>query len=148
MASGRANAVATCVSSTVKASVATTNSSQLPLISVRGPDGWLLHAGDAYFFRGEMDLDEYRCTPMLRLYQQLMAAANRTRLANLERLCELKRHHARDIRLFCAHNAQELEEFQKMAGPLVPIFRRARQHCRKGRRASSSIEMTQGRGKR
>lgn len=90
-------------------------------VAVRGPQGWLLHAGDAYFFRGEMDLDEYRCTPMLRLYQRLMAVANRTRLGNLERLRELKRHHGRDIRLFCAHDARELEEFRDIASS-APIF--------------------------
>jgi glyoxylase-like metal-dependent hydrolase (beta-lactamase superfamily II) len=82
-------------------------------IAVRAPEGWLLHAGDAYFFRGEMDLGEYRCTPMLRLYQRLIAAANRPRLANLERLRELKRAHGRDIRLFCAHDAKEFEEFSQ-----------------------------------
>lgn len=91
-------------------------------VAVRGPKGWLLHAGDAYFFRGEMDLDEYYCTPMLRLYQRAVAATNRTRLANLERLRELKRHHGRDIRLFCAHDAQELEEFwQNGAGAALTI---------------------------
>ena len=50
-------------------------------IAVRGPDRlWLLHAGDAYFFRGEMDLRDYHCTPMLRFCQGLMAADNETRL--------------------------------------------------------------------
>jgi glyoxylase-like metal-dependent hydrolase (beta-lactamase superfamily II) len=91
-------------------------------VAVRGREGWLLHCGDAYFFRGEMDLDEYRCTPMLRLYQRLMAASNRTRLANLERLRELKGHHARDIRLFCAHDAQELEHFRTIDPAPAPIF--------------------------
>jgi glyoxylase-like metal-dependent hydrolase (beta-lactamase superfamily II) len=90
-------------------------------VAVRGPEGWLLHAGDAYFYRGEMDLDEYRCTPMLRLYQRLIAAANRPRLANLERLCELKRHHGRDIRLFSAHDAREFEEFSQSSAHPVSI---------------------------
>jgi glyoxylase-like metal-dependent hydrolase (beta-lactamase superfamily II) len=90
-------------------------------VAVRGPEGWLLHAGDAYFFRGEMNLDEYQCTPMLRLYQRLMAASNRTRLANLERLRELKRHHGRDSRLFGAHDARELEELQRTETSQGPV---------------------------
>lgn len=89
-------------------------------IAVRGPEGWLLHAGDAYFFRGEMDLQEYRCTPMLRLYQRLMAADNATRLANQARLRELKRAHGGEIRLFCAHDAKELEGFSRIAAEPIP----------------------------
>jgi glyoxylase-like metal-dependent hydrolase (beta-lactamase superfamily II) len=79
-------------------------------VAVRGAEGWLLHAGDAYFFRDEMELDGYSCTPMLRAYQRLMAAHNETRLVNQTRLRELKRAHGREIRLFCAHDAKELEE--------------------------------------
>ncbi len=80
-------------------------------IAVRTDDGWLLHAGDAYFFRGEMDLGEYHCTPMLRFYQRMMAADNSARLNNQARLRRLKQTHGRDIRLFCAHDAKELEMF-------------------------------------
>ncbi len=79
-------------------------------VAVRGPEGWLLHAGDAYFFRDEMAPGGYSCTPMLRLYQRLMAAHNDTRLVNQTRLRELKRVHGGEIRLFCAHDAKELEE--------------------------------------
>jgi glyoxylase-like metal-dependent hydrolase (beta-lactamase superfamily II) len=69
-------------------------------VAVRGPTGWLLHAGDAYFIRDEMALDGYSCTPILRAYQRLMAADNATRLLNQMRLRELKRVHGREIRLF------------------------------------------------
>jgi glyoxylase-like metal-dependent hydrolase (beta-lactamase superfamily II) len=40
-------------------------------IAIHGLESWLLHAGDAYFYRGEMDPRGYRCTPMLRVYQRL-----------------------------------------------------------------------------
>jgi glyoxylase-like metal-dependent hydrolase (beta-lactamase superfamily II) len=37
-------------------------------VAVRGPEGWLLHAGDAYFIRDEMALDGYPaprcCVPL------------------------------------------------------------------------------------
>jgi hypothetical protein len=78
-------------------------------VAVRGEEGWLLHAGDAYFFRDEMALGGYSCPPMLRGYQRLMAADNEARLVNQTRLRELKRAHGREIRLFCAHDAKELE---------------------------------------
>jgi glyoxylase-like metal-dependent hydrolase (beta-lactamase superfamily II) len=79
-------------------------------VAVRGPEGWLLHAGDAYFFREEMALGEFYCTPTLRGYQRLMAADNKSRLLNQTRLRELKRAHGREIRLVCAHDSKELKE--------------------------------------
>jgi len=89
-------------------------------IAVRTADGWLLHAGDAYFFRGEMDLDRYCCTPMLRYYQRLTAADNAARLNNQARLMQLKQTHGRAVRLFCAHDAKELEMFPPPAAEVVP----------------------------
>jgi glyoxylase-like metal-dependent hydrolase (beta-lactamase superfamily II) len=89
-------------------------------IAVRAPEGWLLHAGDAYFYRGEMDLRKYHCTPMLRLCQRMMAADNKTRLANQTRLRELKRAHGGEIRLFCAHDAKELEAFPRIVAEPIP----------------------------
>ena len=92
-------------------------------VAVRGPEGWLLHAGDAYFIRDEMALDGYSCTPMLRASQRLMAADNATRLLNQTRLRELKRVHGREVRLFCAHDAKELEELSSarlQAAPIIP----------------------------
>ena len=91
-------------------------------VAIRGEEGWLLHAGDAYFFRDEMALGEYYCTPMLRAYQRLMAADNDTRLLNQTRLRELKRAHGREIRLFCAHDAKELEELSSVRFEAAPII--------------------------
>jgi glyoxylase-like metal-dependent hydrolase (beta-lactamase superfamily II) len=90
-------------------------------VAVRGPQGWLLHAGDAYFFRGEMDLVEQHCTPMLRAYQRFMAVDNRARLVNQTRLRELKRTYGSEIRLFCAHDAEELECLAPIATATAPI---------------------------
>jgi glyoxylase-like metal-dependent hydrolase (beta-lactamase superfamily II) len=92
-------------------------------IAVRTSEGWLLHAGDAYFFRGEMDLDEYHCTPMLRFYQRMMAADNAMRLNNQARLMQLKQTHGRAIRLFCAHDAKELEMFPPPPAQIAPAPR-------------------------
>jgi glyoxylase-like metal-dependent hydrolase (beta-lactamase superfamily II) len=90
-------------------------------VAVRGPEGWLLHAGDAYFFRDEMALGGYYCTPMLRIYQRLMATDNASRLRNQARLRELKRAHGREIRLFSAHDAKELEELSSARLQPAPI---------------------------
>jgi glyoxylase-like metal-dependent hydrolase (beta-lactamase superfamily II) len=78
-------------------------------VAVRTDAGWLFNAGDAYFYRGEMDLDRPHCTPGLRLYQTMMEVDRARRLHNQERLRGLKREHAGEVRLFCAHDHAELE---------------------------------------
>jgi len=82
-------------------------------VAVRQADGWLLHAGDAYFFHGEMNPREHWCTPGLRFYQLLMQKDGKLRRWNQERLRELVRLHDRDVRVFCAHDAKEFERIQE-----------------------------------
>src|SRR5262249_106993 len=43
---------------------------------------WLLHAGDAYFFHGELDLVRPHCTPALRMFQRLMDSDHALRVQN------------------------------------------------------------------
>lgn len=87
-------------------------------VAVRTGDGWLLNAGDAYFFRGEMDARHPRCTPGLKAYQRLMEVDHAARLANQDRLRELKRDHGSDVTIFCSHDWVELKTFQRR-GPIT-----------------------------
>lgn len=75
-------------------------------IAVNSDQGWLLHAGDAYFFRGEME-KEYRCTPGLRAYQKMMEVDRKQRLANQERLRRLVDQHSDEVTVFSAHDPME-----------------------------------------
>jgi glyoxylase-like metal-dependent hydrolase (beta-lactamase superfamily II) len=84
-------------------------------VAVRDGEGWLLHAGDAYFHRGEMDPHRYHCTPGLRAYQRLMETDRELRLENQLRLRELVHAHGRDVRVFCAHDAVEFERLAARA---------------------------------
>jgi glyoxylase-like metal-dependent hydrolase (beta-lactamase superfamily II) len=70
---------------------------------------WLLHAADAYFYRGEIGTEVYECTPGLRSYQALMEVDRKARLANQQKLRKLSLEHAGDVRIFCAHDAVEFE---------------------------------------
>lgn len=81
-------------------------------VAVRDGDGWLLHAGDAYFFHGEMRTDTPACPPGLRLMQRMAETARGLRLANQERLRELVRGHGEEITVFSAHDATELRSLQ------------------------------------
>ena len=78
-------------------------------VAVRGPTGWVLQAGDAYFHHREMDADAPWCTPGLRAYQRLMEKDRRARLDNQQRLRRLNQRFGRDIRLLCAHDPHEFE---------------------------------------
>ncbi|MCY1079220.1 MBL fold metallo-hydrolase [Archangium lansingense] len=81
-------------------------------VAVRSPDGWLLHAGDAYFYHEEMNPHRPRCTPGLRAYQAWMQKDGRPRKRNQERLRELVRLHGQQVRVFCAHDALEFERME------------------------------------
>ena len=74
---------------------------------------WMMHAGDAYFYRGEMDPSRRRCTPGLRFYQTLMQKNAKLRHYNQERLRELVKHHGSEVTVFCAHDAEEFERLEE-----------------------------------
>jgi glyoxylase-like metal-dependent hydrolase (beta-lactamase superfamily II) len=81
-------------------------------IAINTADGWVLNAGDAYFYRRELDSDRRRCTPGLRFYQTLMDTDRRLRFENQERLRELKRENGSRVRIFCSHDQKELEHMR------------------------------------
>ena len=80
-------------------------------IAIQTPEGWLLNAGDAYFYRHEMDSDQRRCTPGMRFYQTMMEVDREARLRNQDRLRALSRDRSNDVRLFCSHDAIEFKAF-------------------------------------
>jgi glyoxylase-like metal-dependent hydrolase (beta-lactamase superfamily II) len=89
-------------------------------VAMRTSQGWVLNAGDAYFYRRELDADRRRCTPGLRLYQTLMEVDRELRFANQERLRELKRRHGQEITIFCSHDEKELQAMQAGTDPSSP----------------------------
>ncbi|RZL10059.1 MAG: MBL fold metallo-hydrolase [Rubrivivax sp.] len=81
-------------------------------IAVKTDTGWLLHCGDAYFYRGEMDADPH-CPWGLKVFQRLMQMDGPKRLANQQRLRDLKSQHGGEVTLFCAHDPVELAQLQE-----------------------------------
>ncbi|MDE2236348.1 MAG: MBL fold metallo-hydrolase [Elusimicrobia bacterium] len=72
-------------------------------VAVRCEDGWLLHCGDAYFNRGELD----GRLSLLGLYANLVQADHAARLESLRRLRALAARAS--ARLFCSHDPSELK---------------------------------------
>jgi len=71
-----------------------------------GSRGWLLHAGDAYFFRGRLARAPW-APPGIALFERLAALDTNAMIANRERLRELRARET-DVRVFCAHDPVEL----------------------------------------
>ena len=80
-------------------------------IAVRRRNGWLLHAGDAYFFHAEMDPGRPRCTPGLRFYQWMMEKDRASRLANQARLRALNA--STSVEVLCGHDPVEFERHSR-----------------------------------
>jgi glyoxylase-like metal-dependent hydrolase (beta-lactamase superfamily II) len=76
-----------------------------------GAQGWLLHAGDAYFYRGETQ--DGSCPAGLNLFQRFMAVDGAARISNQRRLRELAQNQSGRVRVFCAHDSVELEDCLK-----------------------------------
>jgi glyoxylase-like metal-dependent hydrolase (beta-lactamase superfamily II) len=80
-------------------------------VAVKHDDRWLLHCGDAYFNRGEVQTPP-QCPPVLRAFEALNSVDNAKRKHNAERLRELARSSAAEVELFCAHDPVTLARMQ------------------------------------
>ncbi|MEV1121331.1 MBL fold metallo-hydrolase [Actinosynnema sp. NPDC049800] len=81
-------------------------------VAVRVGDRWLLHAGDSYFFHGEMAAERH-CPPALGYMQKRMQVLPELRVANQKRLRQLVRDHGDSVDVFSAHDATELRRHQR-----------------------------------
>ena len=82
---------------------------RLAAIAVQGDDGWLLHAGDAYFYRKEVRQPRRQRTPGLRGYQNMMEVDRAARHASQEGVRRLSVERAGEVRVICAHDPVEFE---------------------------------------
>jgi glyoxylase-like metal-dependent hydrolase (beta-lactamase superfamily II) len=78
-------------------------------IAVRGKDKWLLHAGDSYFFHGQIQTPPARTPFVLGIFQRRADMDHVTRVANQERLRALKAGHGDDVTIFNSHDPVDYE---------------------------------------
>lgn len=78
-------------------------------VAVAQEEGWLLHAGDAYFFHGEVNAQPSRGTPGLDLFQSAVEVNRTKRLDNQRRLHALAAAERGRIQVFSAHDPLEFE---------------------------------------
>lgn len=87
-------------------------------IAINNNERWLLNAGDAYFYHGEMNVSKPCCTSGLTFYQNLMEKDHKSRVWNQQRLRELKKNHSAEVEIFCSH---DVLEFERLAGRSAAI---------------------------
>lgn len=76
-------------------------------VAVQTEAGWILHAGDAYFHRSEKS-KVGGCPAPLSAFQRIFAVDDAKRRMNQARLRELVKEEGSNVRVFCAHDAEEL----------------------------------------
>jgi len=84
-------------------------------VAVRHDGRWFLHCGDAYFHHAEVETPP-SCPRGLHVFQNLTAYDHKARLANQERLRELRRAHGAEVDLFCSHDPHDLARFNGRSG--------------------------------
>jgi len=75
-------------------------------VAVKGPRGWMLHAGDAYFNRDEAHGDGH-APPLVAAYERFMADDLGHQRESLMRLRAMLRAPDSDIAVFCTHDPVE-----------------------------------------
>lgn len=78
-------------------------------VAVNSDQGWLLHAGDAYFNHAEVHPGHAQCPVGLKLFQKLAAIDDDQCQNNQQRLRQLARDNAKTMQIFCAHDPLELK---------------------------------------
>lgn len=78
-------------------------------IAVRGKDKWLLHAGDSYFFHGQIQNPPLSTPLVLGFFQRKADMDRAARVANQERLRRLNASHQADVVIFNSHDPEDYE---------------------------------------
>jgi glyoxylase-like metal-dependent hydrolase (beta-lactamase superfamily II) len=90
-------------------------------VAVHSDGRWLFQTGDAYFYHEEMNPVHPRCTPGLRMYQNLLEKDRKARLGNQQRLRELRRDHLREVEVFCAHDTLEFQRLSRRSAKVPAV---------------------------
>lgn len=77
-------------------------------VAIATPQGWLLHAGDAYYHRSELYPNHYQSSPkLLNFTHRLLDADRNLRLHNLTRLQQLIKDQTDKVRVISSHDHDE-----------------------------------------
>ncbi|MCF6468861.1 MBL fold metallo-hydrolase [Nonomuraea sp. MG754425] len=80
-------------------------------VAVRDTDRWLIHAGDAYMYHGEVDRPTPDTHPLMELVQASGEVDREQRLAGVATLREMTLDPQGDVEVFSAHDPWELARY-------------------------------------
>ena len=81
-------------------------------VSIQTSNGWLLHAGDSYYFHKQMD--KYSKAPlMVNLFQRFAHIDHEKAMETKNRVRELALQHKDEIIVMCSHDTVEFESLSK-----------------------------------
>jgi glyoxylase-like metal-dependent hydrolase (beta-lactamase superfamily II) len=78
-------------------------------VAVRGERGWILHAGDAYFFHGQIATPPVRAPLGLRYFQRRADTDRAQRILNQERLRALAAAHGDEVTIVNGHDPVDFD---------------------------------------
>ena len=81
-------------------------------VAVRQGEKWLLHAGDSYYFHGQIETPS-SVPPALGLFQRWADADRAQRIANQERLRVLKARFGREVAIICSHDPADFDRAEQ-----------------------------------
>jgi glyoxylase-like metal-dependent hydrolase (beta-lactamase superfamily II) len=87
-------------------------------VVVQGEGRVLIHAGDLYMHRDQLDTARAEPPPVLRIFHRVVDFDSALRRRNLERLRTLKRQPGFEV--FCAHDATELDAARARTASRLP----------------------------
>lgn len=91
-------------------------------VAIRRPEGgWLLHAGDAAFWHGEVEAHERECPKGLQIYQNVFQWDKKLRLQNGERLRDLARRHGDEVTIITSHDPFTMDLAEQVESPASRI---------------------------
>ena len=77
-------------------------------IAIKNSDGWLLHAGDAYYYDKQM-YEKPSCTPGFRIFQHISHMDRREALKKLNILRDVVKSNCEEIKIISSHDPSEYE---------------------------------------
>ena len=83
-------------------------------VAIDTTEGWYLHAGDSYFYHGEMNPLQPHSTPIAGIYQTLVQTNGSMRIQNQEKLRSLIKRRPDDLQVFCSHDPKEFQQMKRL----------------------------------
>jgi len=81
-------------------------------VAIHTSDGWLLHAGDTYYFHKQM-YDIPKTTLMVYLFQRFAHSNYQQAMQTKEKMRDVVLKNKKELKVFCSHDTEEFESLSQ-----------------------------------